>query len=342
MIADDEVPVVARTWHVRSDNGGGLIYKFTHDDSGFLRLTADETVAIALCDGNRQLSRIRQLLAEMLGLSQEAVAGIWNGLSKKSDKNGFLVSLADAGSGFTRPDAARLFSEVAMQVHSSQLFRHLQVPLSLLIIPTYQCRTDCVYCYAERPALSGSEYLHPQRWVELLTEAGEFGLDLLTFSGGDPLTYPDIEDLLEVAKRYQMCCLLPTKTLITRQRANRLAELIRTSDPIQISVDSFDPEIAAMLTRTPGYAAIARESIRNLIAAGARVRTNTVVTPVNLAGIESLLRELQAMGVTRAHVTNYGRSHYRHDTQLFITDAQIEELNQTVLRLQTELDWPEL
>jgi radical SAM protein with 4Fe4S-binding SPASM domain len=218
----------------------------------------------------------------------------------------------------------------------------LQVPLSLVILPTYRCYTDCVYCYAERPALPSSEYLPHDRWIELLTEAGEFGLDLLTFSGGDPLMYPGIEELLEVAHRFQMSCVLPTKTLVTRRRADRLAVLTSTSDVIQVSVDSFDPEISAVLTRTAGYAAIARKSIQNLRAAGVRVRTNTVVTPINLASVEPLLRELRAMGVTRANVTNYSRTHYRHDERLLLTDAQYDELNQTVQRLKTELDWPEM
>lgn len=343
MIAEDDVPVVAQTWHVRPDNGGGLVYKFTHDDSGFLRLTADEAVAIALCDGIRPLAKIRPLLANVLEISLEAASDIWRVLSEKSEKNGpFLVSLAGAGDKFTRPNTARLLVEVASQPHTPQRFLRLQVPLSLVILPTYRCYTDCVYCYAERPALPSSEYLPHDRWIELLTEAGEFGLDLLTFSGGDPLMYPGIEELLEVAHRFQMSCVLPTKTLVTRRRADRLAVLTSTSDVIQVSVDSFDPEISAVLTRTAGYAAIARKSIQNLRAAGVRVRTNTVVTPINLASVEPLLRELRAMGVTRANVTNYSRTHYRHDERLLLTDAQYDELNQTVQRLKTELDWPEM
>jgi radical SAM protein with 4Fe4S-binding SPASM domain len=48
------------------------------------------------------------------------------------------------------------------------------------------------------------------------------------------------------------------------------------------------------------------------------------------------------MGVFRAHLTNYYRTHYRHDEQWFLTPAQMGELNRTVRRLQSELPWPEL
>lgn len=331
MLADSDIPVVEQTWHVRPDYGGGLVYKFSHDESAHLGLTADEAVAIALCDGNRPLSRIKALLADALELPPSAATEIWSKLSEKNQANGpFLTRLPEAGGAFTRPNTARILAEVALQSYPPRRFHRLQVPLSLVVIPTYRCQTNCVYCYAERPELPLSEHLPVSRWVELLTEAGEFGLDLLTFSGGDPLTYSGIEDLLEVAHRYRMACVLPTKSRVKRRRAERLAPLFGPSDIIQVSVDSFDDEAATAMTRTPGYAGIARELIENLVAAGVRVRTNTVATPINLPTIELLIRQLREMGVARAHITNYSRTHYRHDDRLFLNEAQYLELNQMI------------
>lgn len=343
MLIENEAPVIEPTWHIRPDNGAGLIYKYSHDDSQFLGLTPDETVAVALCDGDRPLASLKMLLAEVLEISSGEAERIWNGLSKKNDENrSFLVPRTDVSGEFTRPNAARLLADVASQPCTPQRFLRLQAPLMLVVIPTYRCQTNCVYCYAERPDLPLSQHLPKSRWIELLTEAGEFGLDLLTFSGGDPLTYPGIEDLLDVARRYRMACVLPTKTRVKPRRAQRLAALTGKDDVIQVSVDSFDAEVATAMTRTPGYAAIARELIENLVAAGVRVRTNTVVTPLNLTGVASLARELHAMGVWRANITNYSRTNYRHDDKLFLTETQHRELNQTIDRLQIELDWPNL
>jgi radical SAM protein with 4Fe4S-binding SPASM domain len=231
---------------------------------------------------------------------------------------------------------------VASQPHIHKHFSRLQVPLALVLIPTFQCHTNCIYCYSQRPDLPASEVLPAKRWVELLTEAGEFGLDLLGFSGGDPLAYPAIEELLEVARRYRMYCMIPTKTLVTRERAQRLAALLIRNDAVQVSVDSFDPEIAAAMTQTAGYAARARETIRNMVAAGIKLRTNTVVTPINYSSVEPLVRELHALGVRRANITNYSHTHYRHDPSLFLSEGQHEELQQCVLRVSAELDWPGL
>ena len=182
----------------------------------------------------------------------------------------------------------------------------------------------------------------PARWVEVLTEAGEVGVDLITFSGGDPLTYPEIEQLLAVVSRYHMAFILPTKTLVTRSRAKQLSELISEYGEIQISVDSIDPDIAARMTRVRDYADRAKTSITNLRAAGLPVRTNTVVTPLNLSGVEELIQALHHLGVARANITNYSRTYYRHDNALFLNQTQIGALHKTVDRLRRELDCPEL
>jgi radical SAM protein with 4Fe4S-binding SPASM domain len=184
--------------------------------------------------------------------------------------------------------------------------------------------------------------MKPERWIELLTEVGEAGLDLITFSGGDPHTYPEIDQLMAVMARYHMNWLLPTKSLITRQRAEQLTEFFSGSRYVQISVDSFEPEIAEMMTRTPNYSKRARTSISNLVAARIPVRTNTVVTPFNLYSIDGLVRELRALGVRRAHITNYARTYYRHQDALFLDSSQVEYLNFTVQKLRQELEWPEL
>ena len=68
--------------------------------------------------------------------------------------------------------------------------------------------------------------MSPARWVEVLTEAGESGLDIVTFSGGDPLAYRWIDALLAVASRYRMAFTVPTKTFVSRGRARELARLI--------------------------------------------------------------------------------------------------------------------
>jgi len=343
MIVDNEVVVLSQEWHLRPNRGGGLVYRFSQAESKHIRLPAYETVALALCDGHMRLDEISNLVSQMLDLSgKEALRIIQKLLEKNEEYGPFMIPLAKAKEGFTRVNASHILRELAAYHPEPQKALRMQVPLSLLVIPSYKCQTDCIYCYSERPSLPHNTILPPARWVKVLTEAGEVGVDLITFSGGDPLTYPGIDQLLAVVSHYHMSFILPTKTLVTFHRAKQLAELISEYGEIQISVDSIDPDIAAIMTRVRDYADRAKTSIMNLRAAGLPVRTNTVVTPLNLSSLEELIRELHRLGVGRANITNYSRTYYRHDNSLFLNQTQIDALQKTVNRLKRELDWPEL
>lgn len=340
---DSDILVLSSKWHLRPNRGEGLVYQYSKESSSHVGVTAFETVAITLCDGYTCLGDVRNLLSDTLNLGLEEAEKVVQGLLKRNNNHGpFLLPLSESGGRFTRVNASRILQEMTAYMPEPCKARRLQVPLSLLLIPSYQCETDCIYCYAYRPIQSRSAHMNSSRWVEILNEAGELGVDLITFSGGDPLTYPDIEDLLRVAVRYRMNYVLPTKTLVTRSNAERLAMFLLDFGQIQVSVDSFDSDVAAYMTRTPCYAERARSSIVNLRAAGICVQTNTVVTPINLAHIESLIRELRHLGVTYAHVTNYYRTHYCHNEALFLSPEEIDYLNNTIASLKKELDWPGL
>lgn len=343
VLDENSALVLSHEWHLRPNHGAGLVYRFSNAESKHIRLTSHETVALVLCDGHTRWGEIPDLLSQMLDLSEEEARSINQKLLEKSEEFGpFMVPLSQAKEGFTRVNAGRILRELAAYHPQPQTARRLQAPLSLLVLPTYHCQTDCIYCYAERPALPSDALMTPDRWVEVLTEAGQAGVDLITFSGGDPLNYPEIDLLLAVVSRYRMAFLLPTKTLVTRRRAGQLADLFSEVGEIQISIDSIDPDVAARMTRVGDYADRAKTSIANLRAAGLPVRTNTVITPLNVSGVEDLIRELHRLGVGRANITNYSRSHYRHDDGLFLDQEQIDALQATVDRLRRELEWPEL
>ncbi len=341
--ADDTVLVLSSGWHLRPDHGGGLVYRYSHDESLQVWLSLFQTAALVLSDGRLSLRGVRENLRPMLGISDEEARETVETLLELSEEHGrFWLPLAEAGETFTRPNGPRILRDLARYKPEPLVARRLEVPLALLAIPSYRCQTDCIYCYAQRPPVPVEEYMTPRRWGELLVEAGEAGVDMLAFSGGDPMTYDGLELLLVIAQRYQMSYLMPTKTLITRRRADELAPLLEGYGQLQVSVDSLEPAVADHLMGVRGYAERARATVRNLRAAGVPVRTNTVVTPYNLPGIEALVRELHELGVYRAHITNYYRSHYRHSDDLFLSAEQVTQLNDTVRRLSRELDWSEL
>jgi radical SAM protein with 4Fe4S-binding SPASM domain len=340
---EDDILVLSSHWHLRPNNGGGLVYAFSYEENKQLFLSAFETLAIALCDGQSCLAQVVSLLSTIVELDRQNANQIVQTLLKRSEASGpFLILLSEAQGQFNRVNITRILRELSAPTQVNTETRRLDVPLSLLLQPSYHCATNCIYCYAERPALPLNSYMKTSRWVEILTEAGELGVDLISFGGGDPLTYDGIDYLLKTASIFGMKYLLPTKTFVTRTRALQLAQLLANHGQIQISVDSFENDIADRMTGVRGYAKRARASIIHLISAGLSVQTNTVVTPLNISGIEKLIRQLRQLGVSRANITNYGRSHYRHNDDLFLDPEQMAFLNELIGKLIKELKWPEL
>lgn len=339
-----ERPTLSSRWHLRANRGNGLVYRFSTDESRMVGLNMPEAVLLSLCNGLRSGMQVRELAAKLLDTDEPAINSSWEVLLKKNrDLGPFMGKKENAHpAGLNMFQVYALLKSMADYMPLPDVAVRLEVPLSMVILPTYACRADCVYCYAQRPHLNRNELLSVERWLELLTEAGELGIDLLTFSGGDPMLYPHIESLIAKAAAYRMAFILPTKSLVSPQKARAIAANLGPYGQVQISIDSFRPEVAAKMTRVPDYAATARTSIRNLVNEGVPVRTNTVVTPLNLEGIEKFVNELHDLGVHRAHFTNYYRTHYRHNDALFLSAPQMENLNAVIRRLSVELNWPRL
>lgn len=339
-----ERPALSPRWHLRPNKGNGLVYRFSTDESRLVVVTMPEAILLSLCNGFRTETGIISLAAKVLECTPAEMEESWEKLKQKNQESGPFIreNLDQSPQGLNMFQVYALLKNMVEYQPLPDVAHRLEVPLSLLILPTFTCRADCIYCYAERPHVEKKDLLSEQRWLELLIEAGEMGIDLLTFSGGDPMLYPHIESLLNKAAAYRMAFILPTKSLVTPQKARSIAANLGPFGQVQVSIDSFDTAIAAQMTRVPDYAFTALTSIKNLVREGVSVRTNTVITPLNYPGIELFVHQLYNLGVQRAHFTNYYRTHYRHTDTQFLSKEQMDDLNETIRRLKVELNWPQL
>lgn len=212
----------------------------------------------------------------------------------------------------------------------------LPVPASILFLLTNKCETACQYCYMPK-SIPVQDILPWERMKELMYEAHSLGVMIILLSGGDPLCYPHIFELLELLGELDFEPIeLPTKAYVSEEAAARLAQC-RVLRALQFSIDSTVPEIADYLVQSPGFYSRTMKSIRNAQKAGIKViRTKSVITPYNIATIPKLYRDLRGMGVSPVVLATYCRSGYWHKDKLFNHPDDYEWLDKELEKLKEE------
>jgi MoaA/NifB/PqqE/SkfB family radical SAM enzyme len=158
----------------------------------------------------------------------------------------------------------------------------------LIINAGYRCMNDCVFCsVADRPRKDGSFSAQARAMARL--EAS--GVRLLDIDGGEPLLYPGIFELLDLAG----CLGYERITLTTNGRAlaagRLLARLKRYGGlDLLISIHGPSAEVHDALTRSPGSFNETVAGMRNAVKAGLSpgmnvtlVRENAAVLPATAA-----------------------------------------------------------
>ncbi len=173
--------------------------------------------------------------------------------------------------------------------------RTLQPLLAVYYVTTH-CNLNCAYCEdfgARRNAAAGS-YADLQTAAQIL-KIIRSGMARLWLTGGEPLLYPHLTELLQLARqqlRFREITLISNGTLL----ANR-ADILPFLDRLVISLDSLESEALNAINLSP----LPKENVLAAIRWAAsrqkpdrfRLILNAVITPETLAGIEPLLEFCQ-------------------------------------------------
>lgn len=161
-----------------------------------------------------------------------------------------------------------------------------------------RCVTVCRYC--DLP-LRLREDMPIERVWRVLEEVVALGAKSLEFFGGEVTLRPDLFVLLEHARALGLDTYVTTTGVgLSESQLTQLAQAGITD--LSVSIDSADPAIHDNLKGREGMHAAAVHAARRLRALGAsHVGLNTVVTPLNLAGLPGVVQlaaDLGLAGVT--------------------------------------------
>lgn len=123
---------------------------------------------------------------------------------------------------------------------SSKLNFPLAPPLIASISVTLRCNSKCSYC-----PIWKLSYDYPDVSLDKLDEVfnslRKMGVRVVTFTGGEPLIRHDLEEIISLAKHYDLMVEVCTNgILLTKKRALKLVEA--GVDSITLSLDTLDPE----------------------------------------------------------------------------------------------------
>jgi len=158
----------------------------------------------------------------------------------------------------------------------------LRRPMAVTIAVTDRCQLDCFHCSAVGRNKRGAE-MSGKDIKKIVGESLKLGVSCVTFTGGEPLLRPDLEEFVSLVPREQAVALVFTNALaLDEQRAASLKEA--GAYGVHISLDSPDPAEHDRLRGRRGTFQAVRQGVRNALQAGLLVGLSTYATNDSVDG----------------------------------------------------------
>jgi MoaA/NifB/PqqE/SkfB family radical SAM enzyme len=342
----EATPMVSDRWLLRNDGKYIVAYTSTVEKDQEIRvLSQAEAAIITLFDGSNTFREIKETFKNIFRgiISDETeLTNYFDEMAENLLSTGDLIVPNGEPSRSVTLEKTLLVPDFARYDFP---VKRLERPIIITLGFTNRCVCDCIYCYAER---SSCEEYGLTRWKDVFDEIASNRINLVDIGGGDVFTRKDVFEIFEEMTLREFTFFVSTKSHINRYYAERLYDMgigrydvpRRLIRPVQVSIDSADPEQAAVMIRSPGYFQRASETVSNLVRAGISPRVKAVLTALNATAAEGLVRHFSALGATKFHFAQYHRSQFRHDDRLFLSYEQKLRLRETAERLRSR--FPEL
>ena len=155
----------------------------------------------------------------------------------------------------------------------NERFFGVRRPMAATLALTDHCQCFCGHCSAamrstERPELTTSE------WKRVIDECVRLGVQLVTFTGGEPLLRPDLEELVaSVPSDLAVPTFFSNGLALTEQRLRSLKDAGLYA--IQLSLDSPDPDAHDEMRGVHGVFEAVETAARMAVDAGVPVGIST-------------------------------------------------------------------
>ncbi|URZ02533.1 radical SAM/SPASM domain-containing protein [Clostridium felsineum] len=221
----------------------------------------------------------------------------------------------------------RIFKKIPQKWNYSPL--RYETPEELLLSLSYLCNHKCIYCcnssgYRLKNELSISD------WLKVIDEAAELGVEVINFSGGEPLMYPDFIKLVEQTKNKGMYPIISTNgTFLSEDTAKQLLEL--GVDFVHLSMSAANEKLYDSIVGVKGNFPKVKAAIKSLKKNNIYIRLKMVLMPNNIKYVEELLDFCDENGVDCVHLAPFILTHIaRTGSELMPSLEDLEALHEVV------------
>jgi MoaA/NifB/PqqE/SkfB family radical SAM enzyme len=159
---------------------------------------------------------------------------------------------------------------------------------------TYRCNAKCGFCNIwEDRTVPASKEAPPEIVCVNLADMRELGVKVVDFTGGEPLLYAGLPEVLGCAKRYGLRTTVTSNGILYPKRAREIAGLV---DILQFSIDAADREGHDSSKGVRCYDAVV-ESVEAARSLGERPTFIHTVTDDNMPRVPDVMSFARSLGV---------------------------------------------
>ena len=148
---------------------------------------------------------------------------------------------------------------------------------TLRIVLTNKCNYICKYCFAEGEANKNNRIVDIEKLKKILKVAKEFGINKIKLTGGEPLLYPNMEELLSYIRKIEIPYVDLTTNISLLNDKNIKILNKYSVNAITLSLNTLDEEKFEYLSGFQNFDII-RNNLRNTIQQfKGKIRVNCVV-----------------------------------------------------------------
>ncbi len=318
-------------------DGNNCIMAVTGDKCVYLNASAAILLRVMLASKNREESveNISRVFQTDRLLSEKA----YERMLKRLDK---YLEVNDSNEPFYHfMGKSELESITSCHDEHAHPLAKNPVPEKIKFYLTDYCPRRCVYCfagarYSNEEQVDFGDFLSPERFREIISEAEQIGVKSIELCGGDPLILKNICDYVKImVSEFSGEWSLSTKSYVSSEKAKQLKKA--GLDEIQVSLDSFVPENADRMLGVKGAFEEIIETIKNFQNAGVEVSLKAVVTSVNINDIPDFFMKAAEIGVKTVRNSFYYSSGNRHSDMLYPSEEQTDWLNKKMEEVTQQL-----